>query len=287
MPVAAACIAVAFAGALAAAAFRAPDVFAAAAGLTPGVSTVDAFMAREPGPPASGQDALRLAPLVEAYGKELNRDQDLLGERSNRLAGQVLPDGTVSVAQAMAVSGRMRNSGDVSALMLLQQHLADPQVRSHRDLLYRRYREAADAIAGADAWLETARTEADHKYQNASDHCPDRQLGELTEKDPTCMRSAQLAYQESVRRLAPAYLQRVVDPMNAYHASTKVVVDEDMEFAKKLESMPGDQLRESWVYGAESSAIGYVIKYNDKLVHVVDTAAELAAFKVDLVDPTQ
>lgn len=225
-----------------------------------------------------------MAPLLDAYDKDLNREQDRLGARSNRLADQLLPtDATnMSPAQAMAIARRIQANGGVQAMETVANDQTDPHAEAHLRLLVQRLRQAEDAIARADAWVKAARAKAQQKYDSAYKNCPTRQLGELTEKTPSCVRAAIMAHQNTVHRLATDYLGRVANSLTAFHTMTKVVVDEQMETAKKLEYGGGGLMRQSQAAALESRAIGYILKYNGVLDSAVGTAYDLASFKAGI-----
>lgn len=96
------------------------------------------------------------------------------------------------------------------------------------------------------------------------------------------MRSAIMAHQNTVHRLASDYLRRVADSLTAFHTMTKVVVDEELETAKKLEYGGTGPVAQSQAAAMESRALGYIQKYNEVLASAVGTAYDLATFKAAL-----
>ena len=264
---------------------------AGASGLTPGVSTPDAFMAQEPPPPMGGQEAVQLQPRVTEYEKQLDRESDILGQRSDKRAEAGLPAQMTgangqppSLAQAMALARRLNANGGATQLAMLGNHLADSRNQANVALWGKRVQAANQAIFAADGWLETARDGAANKRDKALAQCPIRQLGELTEPDPTCVRSVKLDYQQNIRRLGSAYLRKVNRAMGKLFGITRILVDQEVGFAKKLDQPGTGKLVDSQVYALQQIAIGYIGKYNRLLSQIVNQAAELASFKVDLAE---
>lgn len=262
---------------------------AAASGLTPGVSTPDAFMAEEPPPPISGQEAVRLQARVAEYAKLLDREGDILGRRSDKSAEAGLPGQITgangqppSFAQEMALARRLNANGGAAQLAMLGRHQSEGPNQTNVALWSKRVQAANQAIFSADGWLETAKDGAASKRDKSLAQCPMHQLGELTERDPTCVRSARLAYQQGVQHLAVTYLQKVNGTMNNLFAITKILVDQEESFARKLDKPGSDQLVEGQVYTLQQTAVSYISKYNELLGQIVNQAAELAKFKVDL-----
>lgn len=271
----------------------APVVCAAGAALTdlkPGVSSVDAFMAREPAPPASGDQARQLQPLVAELGRRLDAEDTLLGECANRLGKQAMPAGVAggdgnaaSVAQAMAMAKRMQAGGGIQAMMMVARFNSDAQHQAHLKLYLQRVQEGETALDQAGSWLKAARSRLNAKLDAALKGCPMRQLGELRERAPSCVRSAKLAYQQKTRHLAVAYLSKVADPLDNALTATKVLVDEQQEFAKKLSAVGRGSFVEGQVATMEGLSIRDIWTYHRRLLApAVAVAADLAAFKVDL-----
>lgn len=257
--------------------------------LKPGVSAVDAFMAREPSPPASGEEAVHLMPLVGELDKRLDEEDTLLQNRANNLGAQAIPGGlqdgdgsAPSISQAMAMATQMRSNGTLQAMMLIGKFSSDAHHQAHELLWTQRVQEAAAALQNADDWLEEAKDRLNGKLQAKLDACPQRQTGELREPDPTCVRSAKLDHQEKVHQLATAYLQKVADPLGNVLLTTKMLVDEQEEFAKKMKDTGKGPLVAGQVANFEGMSIRNIKKYNDLLTTAVDAAADLAAFKADL-----
>lgn len=271
----------------------APVVCAGGAALTdlkPGVSSVDAFMAREPAPPASGDQARQLQPLVAELGRRLDAEDTLLGERANRLGKQAIPAGVAggggnaaSVAQAMAMAKRIQAGGGIQAMMMVARFNSDAQHQAHLNLYLQRMQEGETALDRAGSWLKAARSRLNAKLDAVLKGCPMRQFGELREPAPSCIRSAKLAYQQKTRHLAVAYLSKVTDPLGNAFTATKVLVDEQQEFAKKLSAVGRGSFVEGQVATMEGLSIRDIWTYHRRLlVPAVAVAADLAAFKVDL-----
>ncbi len=257
--------------------------------LKPGVSTVDAFMARAPSPPMSGEEAVHIHPLVIELDKKLDAEDTLLGNRANKLGAQSIPDDmqggdgpSPSPAQAMAMAQQMASGGGVQAMMMVQQLNSDSHYQAHQHLQMQRLQEAEDALHNADNWLENAKSKLSEEYQARQNSCPTRQLGELIEPDPTCIRSAGVAYQHKMHQLAAAYLKKVADTLSNLLLATKILVDERQEFAKKMEGMGKGSMVQGQVVTLEGLSIKNIKAYNDRLLRAVNTAYDLAMFKVDL-----
>lgn len=269
-------------------AVAAEDAGAMLTGLKPGVSSVDAFMAREPSPPISGEEAVQMQSLVEELSKRLDVEDTVLGNRANKLEAQSIPadmqgggENPPSAGQAMAIAQQMRSGGGMQAMMMMTQFITDGHHQAHVNLWRQRMREAEDALQSADGWLETAKEKLVDGFQSSRNNCPTRRLGELTEPDPVCIRSVALAYQQKMHHLAAVYLNKVSDPLDHALAATKVLVDEQEAFAKKMAAAGKGAMVQGRVVGLEGMSIRRIKTYNDRLLRAVDAACDLATFRVD------
>lgn len=164
---------------------------------------------------------------------------------------------------------------------LIDQHGMDPQYQAFMKLWIQRMSKADAAIDAAGVWLKSAKTKLEKQSEKAQSRCPLHDAGELGEVlDPACVRSAELAYQKKMRGLASAYLGRVAGALSDLWTGVKVLMDEDQQFAKKLEALGKRPMVDSTVAGLEQDSIGLIKGYNKSLRSAVGTALELATFKV-------
>lgn len=256
--------------------------------LKPGFSGPDAFMAREPAAPASGAEALHIHPVVVELDRKLGAEHTYINKRANDMSGQALPgggaaggDGQPTFAQEMAMATKMRANGTMQAMRLLGAFMTDAHHQAHIHLWAQRMQEATDALGAADDWLAGAKDKMKQKYQTEASKCPLRTTGELTEPDPACIRSQDRAYEEKMHYLAAAYLKKVDDPLSNLLLVTKMLVDEQEEFAKKIQKVGNGPLITGQVASVQAQSFGDIKGYNDKLLRATNEAVDLANFKVD------
>lgn len=252
--------------------------------LKPGLSGPDAFMAREPTAPASGAEALHIHPVVVELDRKLGVERTYINKRANDMSGQALPGGGDSqptLAQEMAMATRMRGNGTMQAMQLLAAFMTDAHHQAHIHLWTQRMQEVTDALGTAEDWLADAKHKLKQKYQTDVSKCPRRTTGELTERDPACMRSQDRAYEEKMHYLAAAYLKKVDDPLSNLLLVTKMVVDEQEEFAKKMQKVGNGPLVIGQVASIQAQSFADIKGYNDKVLRATNVAVDLANFKVN------
>jgi hypothetical protein len=251
--------------------------------LKPGLSGPDAFMAREPAAPASGAEALHIHPVVVELDRKLGVERTYINKHANDTSGQAFPGGGNSqptLAQEMAMATRMRGNGTMQAMQLLAAFMTDAHHQAHIHLWTQRMQEATDALGTAEDWLADAKHKLKQKYQADVRKCPRRTTGELTERDPACMRSQIRAYEEKMHYLAAAYLKKVDDSLSNLLLVTKMLVDEQEEFAKKMQKVGNGPLVIGQVASIQAQSFADIKGYNDKVLRATNVAVDLANFKV-------